>query len=137
MPLSEHERRLLDQMEKALYAEDPKFAENLRKTHRVQIDRLRTLLGVLGIVLGVGILLAGVATSWAVIGVLGFLAMIAGGFLIYGAVTSRQGVSNDVDSARPRTSSVAAHKGGHVGQGGFMDRMEERWRKRRDDRGEI
>ena len=26
MPLSEHEQRLLEQMEKALYAEDPKFA---------------------------------------------------------------------------------------------------------------
>ena len=25
MPLSEHEQRLLEQMEKALYAEDPKF----------------------------------------------------------------------------------------------------------------
>ena len=26
MPLSEHEQRLLDQIEQALYAEDPKFA---------------------------------------------------------------------------------------------------------------
>jgi len=30
MPLSEHEQRLLEQMEKALYAEDPKFATSLR-----------------------------------------------------------------------------------------------------------
>ncbi|MEW2633449.1 DUF3040 domain-containing protein, partial [Streptomyces sp. NPDC048389] len=26
MPLSEHEQRMLEQMERALYAEDPKFA---------------------------------------------------------------------------------------------------------------
>ncbi|RZL78658.1 MAG: DUF3040 domain-containing protein, partial [Rhodococcus sp. (in: high G+C Gram-positive bacteria)] len=26
MPLSEHEQRMLDQIESALYAEDPKFA---------------------------------------------------------------------------------------------------------------
>ena len=30
MPLSEHEQRLLEQMERALYAEDPKFASTLR-----------------------------------------------------------------------------------------------------------
>ena len=30
MPLSEHEQRMLDQIESALYAEDPKFASNVR-----------------------------------------------------------------------------------------------------------
>jgi hypothetical protein len=30
VPLSEHEQRLLEQMERALYAEDPKFASTLR-----------------------------------------------------------------------------------------------------------
>ena len=30
MPLSEHEQRLLEQMERALMAEDPKFATSLR-----------------------------------------------------------------------------------------------------------
>lgn len=137
MPLSEHERRLLDQMEKALYAEDPKFAENLRKPHRVQIDRMRTFLGVVGIVVGVGILVAGVATAWPIVGVLGFLAMLAGGLMTYGAVTSREGGSGEGPTDRPQKSSISAHKAGHVGPGGFMDRMEERWRRRRDDRGEF
>ncbi|NUS03079.1 MAG: DUF3040 domain-containing protein, partial [Nonomuraea sp.] len=30
MPLSEHEQRLLDQIEQALYAEDPKWANTVR-----------------------------------------------------------------------------------------------------------
>ena len=30
MPLSEHEQRMLDQIESALYAEDPKFASSVR-----------------------------------------------------------------------------------------------------------
>jgi hypothetical protein len=30
VPLSEHEQRLLEQMERALYAEDPKFVSSLR-----------------------------------------------------------------------------------------------------------
>ena len=32
MPLSEHEQRLLDQIERALYQEDPKFASSVRAT---------------------------------------------------------------------------------------------------------
>ena len=30
MPLSEHEQQLLEQMEQALYAEDPKFASQMQ-----------------------------------------------------------------------------------------------------------
>ena len=30
VPLSEHEQRMLEQIENALYAEDPKFASNVR-----------------------------------------------------------------------------------------------------------
>ena len=32
MPLSEHEQRLLDQIERALYQEDPKFASTVKST---------------------------------------------------------------------------------------------------------
>ena len=32
MPLSDHEQRLLEQIERALYAEDPKFASTVRTT---------------------------------------------------------------------------------------------------------
>lgn len=132
MPLSEHEQRLLDQMEKALYAEDPKFAASLRKSRRAQVDRMRVLLGGFGVILGLGILVAGVATSWAIIGVLGFLAMLAGAVLIYRAVTAKPGTGSTAGS-RPTASSPTADKAGQSGSGGFMGRMEERWRRRRDE----
>ena len=32
MPLSDHEQRLLEQIERALYAEDPKFASTVSST---------------------------------------------------------------------------------------------------------
>ena len=51
MPLSEHEQRLLEQMERALYAEDPKFASSLRRSGVRQGSRKRLILGVL-VVLG-------------------------------------------------------------------------------------
>ena len=49
MPLSEHEQRLLEQMEKALYAEDPKFATSLRSTPGARAARGRAALGVLAV----------------------------------------------------------------------------------------
>ena len=50
MPLSEHEQRLLEQMERALYAEDPKFASSLRgKDPRSNFRRRVLLAGVVAI----------------------------------------------------------------------------------------
>ena len=60
MPLSEHEQRLLEQMEKALYAEDPKFATSLQSRGGAA-SRSRAALGVLAILGGLGIVLAGMA----------------------------------------------------------------------------
>ena len=34
MPLSDHEQKLLEQIEQALYAEDPKFAATVRKVKK-------------------------------------------------------------------------------------------------------
>ena len=126
MPLSEHEQRLLEQMEKALYAEDPKFATSLRSTGVA--SRGRAVLGVLVVLVGLGILLAGMAMPLAVLGVVGFGVMLAGAVLTYfafrsGSATPAEGTSADAPPApgsapQPPRSS------------GFMDKMEERWRKR-------
>ena len=45
MPLSENEQRLLEQMERALYAEDPKFASAMRGANRRPGAGRRLLLG--------------------------------------------------------------------------------------------
>lgn len=89
MPLSDHEQRLLEQMERALYAEDPKFADSLRKTRRPAVDRKRMTLGIVGVAAGLAILLAGVATSLPLVGVLGFLATVAGAFVAYNAFSAK------------------------------------------------
>ena len=130
MPLSEHEQRLLEQMEKALYAEDPKFATSLRSTGGAA-SRSRAALGVLGILVGLGVVLAGMALPMAALGVVGFVVMLAGAVLTYFAFTrgapaeegaegseGAEGASAPQSKAKPQRSS------------GFMDRMEERWRKR-------
>jgi hypothetical protein len=63
MPLSDHEQRMLDQIESALYAEDPKFASSVRGgTLRAPSTR-RRLQGAGLFVLGLALLIAGVAIS--------------------------------------------------------------------------
>jgi Protein of unknown function (DUF3040) len=121
MPLSEHEQRLLEQMEKALYAEDPKFATSLRSTPGSRAARGRAALGVMAVLAGLGLLLAGVATTIIAFGVLGFVVMLVGSVLVYSAFTGRPADETGAAApASPRTSKAP----------NFMDRMEDRWRRR-------
>ena len=125
MPLSEHEQRLLEQMEKALYAEDPKFATSLRSTPGARAARGRAALGVLAVLAGLGLLIAGVATTIIAIGVLGFVVMLVGSVIVYSAFTARPAEADApaAPAAAPKPST----------SGGFMDRMEDRWRRRSED----
>src|ERR1700742_2505140 len=54
MPLSEHEQRLLDQIERALYAEDPKFASTVRGGPLRRTPPRRRVQGIGLVVLRVG-----------------------------------------------------------------------------------
>ena len=76
MPLSEHEQRMLDQIEKALYAEDPKFAQSVRARDPRVHYRRRIVQAAIGFLIGVGLLLAGVFTKYIWMGVAGFLVML-------------------------------------------------------------
>src|SRR3979490_261122 len=91
VPLSEHEQRLLDQIERALYAEDPKFASTVRGGRLRKPTRRRRLQGVAVFVVGLVMLVVGIAVPqlWLaglpVLSVVGFLAMLGGAVL---AITS-------------------------------------------------
>jgi len=122
VPLSEHEQRLLEQMERALYAEDPKFASSLRSAGPRPGGRRKAAVGVLSALVGVGLLITGAATSLVAVGVAGFLAMLLGTFLV---ITTLR--------AQPESASAPAAKpAAKPKKAGFMDRVEERFRKRRD-----
>lgn len=123
MPLSEHEQRLLEQIERALYAEDPKFASTVRGGKLRKPTRRRRLqgiavfaLGLVMLVLGVAIRSLWLASSFPVLSVVGFLVMLGGAVL---AVTSvgagKQAVpAKDAEPDKNR----------------FTGRMEERFRRR-------
>src|SRR4051794_36549024 len=63
VPLSDHEQRMLDQIERALYAEDPKFASAVRSTDPQVHYKRRIWKAVIGFVLGLFVVLAGVIVN--------------------------------------------------------------------------
>jgi hypothetical protein len=140
VPLSEHEQRLLEQMERALYAEDPKFASSLRGKDPRSAFRRSVLISSVGFVAGVVLLMTGLVKQTPVISVLGFVVMLGSAFF---ALTSYRRISNGtrlgvVDEAgapravrTPRGSKPPTSKDRRR----FMERLEERWNRRRDENG--
>ncbi|MDQ3627622.1 MAG: DUF3040 domain-containing protein [Actinomycetota bacterium] len=132
MPLSEEEQRLLEQMEQALAADDPKFASTLRGSASAARNRRQALAGAGAFVLGVAVLMVGAVQTNTIIAVVGFLTMLGGAYLF--AVAWRR-VQQGAGSEETETSAAPSSpsKAGKETTGSFMDRMEERWRRRRDD----
>lgn len=128
MPLSEHEQRQLEQIERALYADDPKFAQAVRaKDPRVHYKR-RIVEAAIGFLLGVGVLLTGVVLKLTVVGVAGFVVMLACSMWalsswrhMSGGAAAR-GPSRERRRARPAAGPKTR----------FMERLEERWRRRQE-----
>ncbi len=137
MPLSEHEQRQLDQIERALYAEDPKFAQAVRaKDPRVHYKR-RVVEAAIGFLLGVGLLLAGVISKLTLIGVAGFVVMLACSMWalsswrhMSGGSVGRPCVARD-RRMRPPVSSRSS-RGSRGSRSRFMERLGERWRRRQE-----
>ena len=132
MPLSEHEQQLLEQMEQALYAEDPKFASQMQGAGAKAAARRRMAIGVVGVLLGLGLLLAGVSTTmW--LGAAGFALMVAS--VAYAVTPPRRraalGTVQPDGSVRPVAPSQKARQTKQSGS--FMHRLEERWDRRRDE----
>ena len=121
MALSEQERKLLEQLEASLMADDPKLADRLSGTAEVRVHRRRAALAGLGFVVGIVVLLAGVQVHPA-ISIVGFLIMLGAALL---GINSRQRVGDDgaqpAKPASPKNTPPTSD---------FMDKLEERWRRR-------
>ncbi len=129
MPLNDNEQRLLEQMERALYAEDPKFASTMRGAARRGGSLPRMAIGLTGVVVGLVVLVLGVASGEIVIGVIGFLGMLAG--TAYALSSRRRTGPTGVVT---KGGTVRRPSGSRQAKVGFMQRMEQRWNRRRDQR---
>ncbi len=131
MPLSEHEQRLLEQMEQALYAEDPKFATSLRNTSGGRASRGRAALGVIVFLGGVAMLLGGAIIPLIPLGVAGFAVMVLGALITY--LGLRPGPATSADAETPSGEvPTAGRTAKPKPTSGFMDRLEDRWQRRRE-----
>lgn len=129
MALSEHEEALLQQMEEALYAEDPRFASRIKKTKSRSVHRGRIVIGVVAGLAGLALVIFSAMSSLIWLGAVGFAIMVAGIAYAVTPVKGRLGAVSEDGSVR-----VAARNRSRPKQGGsFMERMEERWERRRRD----
>jgi hypothetical protein len=137
VPLSEHERRQLEQIEQALRADDPRFADAVAAADpRVHYKR-RVIAAAVGFVAGVGLLLAGVVINVILLAVAGFGVMLACSLW---AVTSYRRMTGITTGRGPAKGRAAGNKrraanGRRTGKpagSGLMGRLEERWRRRQE-----
>ncbi|HEX7590244.1 MAG TPA: DUF3040 domain-containing protein [Demequinaceae bacterium] len=119
MPLSEYEQRVLDDLERDL-GSDPRLKSAMTRS-RGTVGRL--VVAVVGVVVGLGVVLAGVMTKVWLIGIGGFALMITIVlWALLGPSASGRGTK------RPAKGSAKSHQG-------FMTRLEERFERRREQGG--
>jgi len=125
MPLSEYEQRVLEQMERQLASDDPRLASTMQSGGRSSATQWSIV--AVGVIVGLLALVGGAALSQVWLGVVGFLVMFAA--VAYGFAPPRrrgpQGVVTGDGSVRRPSRK----------RGSFMTRLEERWERRRDERG--
>jgi Protein of unknown function (DUF3040) len=130
MPLSDHEQRMLDQIESALYAEDPKFASSVRGGGFRAPTARRRLQGAALFVIGLAMLVSGVAfhATWVgtlpILSIFGFVVMFGG--VVFAITGPRLAGRADRSGSASGTSRQRRAKGG----GSFTNRMEDRFRRR-------
>ncbi len=140
MPLSEHEQRQLEQIEQALYREDPKFGRLVRSSDpRVHYKR-KLAQALVGIVVGAGLLAAGVVTRRVYLEPAGAAILVLS--VAWAVVSWRRHLAR-VRPARPKPKARSGPGGsgpggsaqsrpGRTRRARMMERMEERWRRRQE-----
>lgn len=124
MPLSEHEQRLLEEMERNLYKNeaDVMSTSDFPRAPNYTAIAVGVLMGLVGIIT----MVVGVSLDITLVGIVGFGVLFAGVMV----AVAFPGASSDGGStppSAPRAKSPA-------GTSSFMDRLNDRWERR--ERGE-
>lgn len=128
MPLSEHEQKLLEQLEQQLNDEDPAFAQSMdsegksaRSGEGLSVRHL--VLGIVVAVVGLAGVLLGVATKLVIVGVVGFVVMGLGVYL-----ATLRGRKNR--RTHGSASSAGSDSATERGSSSFMQKLEQKWEER-------
>jgi hypothetical protein len=121
VPLSEHEQRLFEQIERSL-AEDPKFASAVRASDPRLHARRRLFFAVIILLAGLGLVVFGTVNNLLPLGAGGFLVMLAGAAF---AMQSRRRAKHPTLQVVEGTASRPTRR-----RSSLIDRLEQRWRRR-------
>ncbi len=116
MALSDHERKLLAEMEAAFEQEDPRLVSTLTGSARTKQGR-RVFYGVFGVLAGMGILFGGLIAKLIVVGLVGFVIALTGAFFIFTNFSIGRGGKGMPKAKKPK----------------WGDRLENRWDRRNYD----
>jgi hypothetical protein len=138
VPLSENEQRLLEQIERGLLADDPKFADKVRSTDPRHRAVRRGVLAVALFLAGVAIMVFGLISNVApggvpLLGILGFVVMFGAAVLgVQSYLYTGRGDQKPLHVVGGETSGKTRGRSrGH--RSSILDRLEERWRRRADE----
>lgn len=126
MALSEQERKLLEQLEASLMAEDPKLADRLSGSAETRVHRRKAAIAGIGFVFGLAALLLGVQVHPAV-SVVGFVVMVAAALL---GISSWSRVDG---SSQPNSPSGQPKAPPSSPGSDFMSKLDERWRRQQGE----
>lgn len=115
MALSEREQKLLDEMERGLYAGDAKFSRAVNEPKAVSAKRL--VLGAVLAVVGLSLLVFAVVIQLTVFGVIAFAVMLAG------VIVASSRVKLQMPQAKPEGAAGSKPK---------SNPFEDRWDRRID-----
>jgi hypothetical protein len=116
--LSEHEQKLLAEMEAALAADDPRLVGALTGKARTR-QASRVLLGFVSVLGGLAVVLAGLVAKSTPVGIIGFIIALTGAFTAISNFSLRQVMGRNTGTSSPKQRGT-----------GMRNRLERRW----DDR---
>ena len=106
MPLTDREKKILEEMERGLHAEDPTNAHKELSPRAQQVRRIR--FGTAAFVGGLLILVVFFVTEQPLVGVLAFGAMVTGVVLIAGGTTRL--ASESLDRLQPKERALGTFR---------------------------
>jgi len=134
--LPEDEQRQLQEIEQALYRDDPKFGRRMRASDPQARYKRKLIQAQLGVVIGVGLLPVGAITHRVYLEAVGVVIVLLS--LVWVVVSWRLYVAR-VRPARSRAGTTTAkgtkHRSGQTRRARMMEQMEERWRRRQEGNG--
>ena len=136
MPLPEHEQRQLQEIEQALYRDDPKFGRRVRASDpRVRYAR-KLIQALPGVVIGAGLLAAGAVAHRVDLEAAGVVIVLLS--LVWAVVSWRRyaaGSRPARSGAGTKTAKGTKGRPGQTRRARMMQRLDERWRRRQEGNG--